>query len=71
MHDIHDEVLKISGKLDSIRERNVNADLIHNDHEKRLRDLEKWRYALPLSALGSLLSAMASGAAILLAVYKG
>lgn len=48
---IHEEVLRVSGKLEAFSQRNLNADNIHEDHEKRLRILERWRHSIPLTAL--------------------
>ena len=61
--DIHSEVMKISSKMDVIGERNRAADVLHSDHEYRIRALERWRYALPLSALSSVV-------AVVVAVYQ-
>lgn len=63
MGDIHDDILKISGKLDVISQRNQTADAIHADHETRLRMLERWRYAFPVSALASI-------AAVVLTIWQ-
>lgn len=44
-------VARLAGHLDAINTRNLAADRIDGDHEARLRALERWRYALPASAL--------------------
>lgn len=47
MRDVHDEVIRMSGKLDVITTRDA-------DHEARIRLLERFRYAFPISALASI-----------------
>lgn len=49
MREVHDEVLKMSGQLKVIVDRDV-------DHEARIRILERFRYAFPLAALASVSS---------------
>lgn len=55
--DVHDEVLRMSGKLEAINTRDA-------DHEARIRVLEKFRYAFPISALASI-------SAVVLTVWQG
>lgn len=50
-------VARLAGHLDAINTRNLAADRIDGDHENRLRSLERWRYALPVSALAAIASA--------------
>lgn len=57
MRDVHDEVLRMSGKLEVINQRDA-------DHETRIRILERFRYAFPLSAVASI-------SAVVLAVWPG
>lgn len=45
----------------------LDADTWRADHEQRLRSLERWRYALPLTALSSGVAAVASVVAALIA----
>ncbi len=62
LRDVHDVVVSIQSKIDLVAERLVHtqenikdhesdSDEIHRDHEKRLRQLERWRYALPGGAV--------------------
>ena len=55
------EVLRaeLNGKLDLLVERTANVAVIQADHEKRVRALEKWRYAIPATLIVSLFSAIA------------
>lgn len=48
------EVASISGRLGVTESRAADADAVRQDHEARLRALERWRYALPVSAVGSI-----------------
>lgn len=57
---------RLTGHLEAIDTRNKSADLIDGDHEARLRSLERWRYALPISALAAIGSAVV---AVLQAVH--
>lgn len=49
--DIYREVVRLVGHMEAINTRNKVADEIHKDHESRLRMLERWRYALPMTLL--------------------
>lgn len=60
LKDIHDEVLRISGKIEVIGQRNTIADAIHADHEKRIRALEKWRYGFPVSTVAGVVATVLS-----------
>lgn len=57
MRDVHDEILGMSGQLKVIIDRD-------KDHEIRIRLLERFRYAFPLSALASV-------SAVVLAIWQG
>lgn len=56
LKDVFTMVTKLVGHVEAVDTRNLHADRIHEDHEQRLRALERWRYALP----GSLVLAIAS-----------
>ncbi|MFJ9413029.1 MULTISPECIES: hypothetical protein [unclassified Streptomyces] len=47
-------VARMEVKLDGLIDVNKSRG---EDHESRLRALERWKYALPVSAFGALLSA--------------
>jgi hypothetical protein len=55
--DIYREVIRLVGHMEGIDARNAAADVIHADHESRIRMLERWRYALPTSIVVGLGSA--------------
>ena len=48
---------RLTGHLESIDARNARADVTLADYETRLRSLERWRYALPISALSAIAAA--------------
>jgi hypothetical protein len=47
-------IARMEVKLDGLIETNKTRG---EDHENRLRALERWKYALPVSAFGAVLSA--------------
>lgn len=55
--DLNATLGKILGHLETVDARNRIADLAHSDYENRIRALERWRYALPASAILALASA--------------
>lgn len=62
LKDVFTMVTKLVGHIEAIDQRNLMADQIHKDHEDRLRMLERWRYALPMTlliAIGSIGIALA------------
>lgn len=72
--EIYDSVVRLTGRLDvlieqhaamaqDLRDQEVRADSRHNDHEARLRSLEKARWPLPS------LAAVVSIAALVVAIY--
>jgi len=50
---------ELNGKLDLLLERTAEAKADLSDHESRLRNVEKWKYAIPISALLALMTALA------------
>lgn len=58
--DIYGELRQLSGQLQtSITQQELIRQQM-TDHEQRLRALEAWRYALPLSALSAVAAAIAA-----------
>ena len=51
---------RLTGHLEAIDQRNAAADKSLVDYEARLRALERWRYALPVSALAAVGAAVAA-----------
>lgn len=42
---------ELSGKLDLLLERSTEAKRDLDDHETRIRSVERWKYAVPASIL--------------------
>ena len=60
--DIYDLALETKEAINSVLIVQTQSTATVSDHEKRLRDLEKWRYALPTSlilAVGSTVATIA------------
>lgn len=65
--DVRDRLVRMEGKIDLIGLQHATAERIANDHEDRLRALERWKYALPVTAL----AAVVTGATTIIAAIKG
>ena len=72
--EIYDSVVRLTGRLDvlieqhtamsqDLRDHEIRADTRHNDHESRLRSLEKARWPLP--SLAAVISVAALAVAII------
>lgn len=57
-----ERLVRIEVKLDELLKA---QDKGHEDHETRLRAIERWKYALPLTALTAVASAVVATAAFL------
>lgn len=67
MGDVYGELRQLAGQLQtSIAQQEMTRAQLQ-DHETRLRSLEAWRYALPVSAL----SAVAAAIAAIISVFVG
>lgn len=65
--DLYGELRQMSGQLQtSITQQEMTRTQLR-DHESRLRALEAWRYALPVSAF----SAVAAAVAAIISVFVG
>ncbi|MEV4321006.1 hypothetical protein AB0J37_02105 [Microbispora rosea] len=69
--DVRDRLTRIEGKLDLLGMQqstsSAASDRTHSDHEQRLRALERWKYALPITAAGALVT----GATAIITAIKG
>lgn len=69
--DVRDRLTRIEGKLDLLGMQHSTttaaSERIGTDHETRLRALERWKYALPITAAG----ALATAATTIIAAIKG
>ena len=66
--EIYDEVIGLREDMRSMTQNSASLRAEVEDHEARIRDLERWRYALPLAAVSGILAA---GISIAQAVGKG
>ncbi len=58
--DLYGELREMSGKLSTaITHQEVTRAQLR-DHEQRIRALEAWRYALPVSAFSAIIAAVAA-----------
>lgn len=58
--DIYGELRQLSGQLStSITQQEVSRQKL-DDHESRIRALEAWRYALPVSAVSAVVAGIAA-----------
>jgi hypothetical protein len=63
LHGVEQTLSKLIGHLERLDVWTQTADREHSDFENRLRALERWRYALPVSVvlgLGSAVGALAA-----------
>lgn len=51
--DVYKELVSLSGDVRALSELVKQATGVQLDHEARLRSLERWRYALPVSTVMS------------------
>lgn len=63
LKDVYREVVALNGRMAAVDERQLQGERVDQDHEARLRGLERWRYTMPASivvGLGSLGTALAA-----------
>ncbi|MEU7186441.1 hypothetical protein [Streptomyces sp. NPDC045369] len=51
--EIYDELVALRGDVRSLSQTHAAVAQTLDDHETRLRGLERWRYALPVAAVTS------------------
>lgn len=56
--EIYDEIVGLREDVRSLTQSNEGVDRQLTDHEERLRKLEAWRYALPVTAAAGVVSAV-------------
>lgn len=54
---MRDRLTRIEGKIDLIGLQHVATERVDTDHETRLRSLEQWRYATPVTGLAAIVTA--------------
>jgi hypothetical protein len=58
--EIYDEIVGMREDVRSLSQTSHSTDETLDDHENRLRSIERWKYALPLTALAAVGSAAAT-----------
>lgn len=62
--EIYDAVLSLREEVRSLAQTREAVDSALEDHEQRIRGMERWRYALPVAAvtsIGTLILAVVQG----------
>lgn len=55
--EIYDELKRVGGVIEDMREDRKEDLVARADHESRLRSLERWKYGLGGSSMASLIAA--------------
>ncbi|MFJ7588429.1 hypothetical protein ACIQZO_13790 [Streptomyces sp. NPDC097617] len=55
--EIYDEVVGLREDMRSVAEKGEELRTDVDDHETRIRDLERWRYAMPIAAVSGVVAA--------------
>ncbi|GAB3693628.1 hypothetical protein [Nocardiopsis oceani] len=58
--DVYGQQRELAGKVEAALARQQQNAARLDDHETRLRSLEAWRYALPLSTISAIIAALAA-----------
>lgn len=64
--DVYGQQRELAGKVEAALARQEQHNERLDDHETRLRSLEAWRYALPLSTISAIIAAIAAVASTIL-----
>lgn len=55
--EIYDQVVGLRDDVRSLVQSNSATQETLDDHEDRLRSVERWKYSVPVAALGAIVSA--------------
>jgi hypothetical protein len=55
--EIYDQIVGLRDDVRSLVQSNAEVSKAMDDHETRLRSVERWKYAVPTALIGSLVSA--------------
>jgi anti-sigma-K factor RskA len=58
--DIYDELVGMRDDVRSLAQSSRTAEERQNDHESRIRSLERWRYGIPASVVAAVVAAGAA-----------
>lgn len=65
--DVRDRLVRMEAKLDLIGVQHAATERIAGDHETRIRSLEQWRYAIPVTGVAAIIT----GAVSIIIAIKG
>jgi hypothetical protein len=55
--EIYDQIVGLRDDVRSLVQSNAEVGKTLDDHENRLRSVERWKYTVPTAALGAIVSA--------------
>jgi hypothetical protein len=55
--EIYDQIVGLRDDVRSLVQSNAEVGKVLDDHEDRLRSVERWKYAVPTALIGALASA--------------
>jgi hypothetical protein len=55
--EIYDQIVGLRDDVRSLVQSNADTGKQLDDHEERIRDIERWKYAVPTATLGAIASA--------------
>lgn len=58
--EIYDQVVGLRGDVRSLVESREAVEETLDDHEERLRSIERWKYSVPVAALSAVAGAVVS-----------
>lgn len=55
--EIYDQLIGLRSDVQTLTQTNTAVQATLDDHEQRLRSVERWKYAVPTAAIGGIVSA--------------
>jgi hypothetical protein len=55
--EIYDQIVGLRDDVRSLVQSNAEVGKVLDDHETRLRSVERWKYAVPTATVGAIVSA--------------
>jgi hypothetical protein len=55
--EIYDQIVGLRDDVRSLVQSNAEVGKVLDDHETRLRNVERWKYAVPTATVGAIVSA--------------
>lgn len=56
--EIYDQIVGLRSDVRSLTESNIGVAKVQEDHEERLRVIERWKYSVPAAAITAVVSAV-------------